>query len=171
MGFLIFPPVIYLKMKRSLVIIISLSFIHLTLSQEIVKTELQMTFFSVVVSDIEKSLKWYSDNFNFEVTDSVNMTDRGIRIANLKRGSLRFEMIESSNSIDPLEKTPTNSKKRIVQGYFKLGFSVNPFDSFIDELKQKGVSISGDVVTDPQTGKNMVVITDPDGNRIQLFEN
>ena len=112
MGFLIFPPVIYLKMKRSLVIIISLSFIHLTLSQEIVKTELQMTFFSVVVSDIEKSLKWYSDNFNFEVTDSVNMTDRGIRIANLKRGSLRFEMIESSNSIDPLEKTPTNSKKR-----------------------------------------------------------
>ena len=44
------------------------------------------------------------------------------------------------------------------------------FDDWVDTLKHAKVEFYGDVVTDELSGKRMLLIKDPDGNRIQLFE-
>ncbi len=47
---------------------------------------------------------------------------------------------------------------------------VTDFEKWIDHLTNEKVDFYGSVVTDDTTGKRMVIITDPDGNRIQIFE-
>ena len=44
------------------------------------------------------------------------------------------------------------------------------FDTWVARLKATGVEFQGDVVIDKTSGKKMLVVKDPDGNRIQLFE-
>ncbi|MBO6524105.1 MAG: VOC family protein [Balneolaceae bacterium] len=51
-----------------------------------------------------------------------------------------------------------------------MGFKIQNFDSWVKYLREKQVSFRGDVVNDPISGKKMVVVLDPDGNRIQFFE-
>ena len=57
-----------------------------------------------------------------------------------------------------------------VTGFFKIGFLVTEFDMWIDHLTNEKVDFYGNIVTDDTTGKRMAIITDPDGNRIQIFE-
>ena len=51
-----------------------------------------------------------------------------------------------------------------------FGFSVQNFDSRVKQLTSNGVVFQGKVVTDSKTLNRMVIVLDPDGNRIQLFE-
>ena len=55
-------------------------------------------------------------------------------------------------------------------GLFKIGFVVTDFEKWVDHLIDKEVDFCGNIVTDDNTEKRMVIITDPDGNRIQIFE-
>ena len=57
-----------------------------------------------------------------------------------------------------------------VTGFFKIGFLVTEFDMWIDHLTNEKVDFYGNIVTDHTSGKRMAIITDPDGNRIQIFE-
>lgn len=43
------------------------------------------------------------------------------------------------------------------------------FDQWVASLQKSGVEFHGKVVGDPLTKQKMVIIKDPDGNRIQLF--
>jgi predicted enzyme related to lactoylglutathione lyase len=40
----------------------------------------------------------------------------------------------------------------------------------VSHFEETGTEFNGQVVKDKNSGKRMVVIFDPDGNRIQLFE-
>ena len=58
----------------------------------------------------------------------------------------------------------------MIDGFFKIGFLVDEFDAWVNRLREAEVEIHGRVVTDKNLGKRMLIIKDPDGNRIQLFE-
>lgn len=60
--------------------------------------------------------------------------------------------------------------KTRLQGFFKFGLQVAQFDDWMTHLEKAGVTFHGRVVNDPVSGKRTVLIKDPDGNRIQFFE-
>ena len=95
--------------------------------------------------------------------------DRGLRQANIEQGAIRIELIETKVSISSKEVFNQNEGIRQIQGFFKIGFLVDDFDLWYSMLENRAVTIHGNVVTDDK-GKRMVIVLDPDGNRIQLFE-
>lgn len=127
-------------------------------------------FSAIIVSDVENSIEWYSKNLGFEVLNRVDMSDRGFKQANLKRGSALVELIELNTAISQAELLQNRPQRSRIQGFFKFGFTVSELDSWVEFLTESGVQFNGSVVEDPNSGQRMVIVLDPDGNRIQLFE-
>lgn len=57
-----------------------------------------------------------------------------------------------------------------MKGIFKIGFSVTDFNSWMTHFENSKVNFRGSAVEDPNSGKRMIILLDPDGNRIQIFE-
>ena len=94
----------------------------------------------------------------------------GFKQANLKRGNILLEFIELKSAVSPKDVvTDYNSKTRML-GFFKTGFLVSDFAGWVAHLQNANVNFQGKVVTDELSGKKMVIVKDPDGNRIQIFE-
>ena len=127
-------------------------------------------FAAIIVSDMDSALNWYSDMLSFELVKQVHLETRGIHQANLKSGSFHLELIQTPLIILPTESLSNKPQGTRMAGIFKLGFSVADFDQWLNHLEAKAARFHGQVVTDPISGKKTVLVLDPDGNRIQLFE-
>ena len=122
---------------------------------------------SIIVSDLERSLMWYRDALGFDIGLEFKNEDRGITIANMQQGRTRLELIQISNSVYP---DSLSKGSKVLQGHFKFGLRLRNFDAWMEHLKEFDPGIPSRLVEDPISLKRMVVIRDPDGNRIQLFE-
>ncbi|MGH1364567.1 MAG: VOC family protein [Calditrichia bacterium] len=132
--------------------------------------DLEAYFSAIIVSDLDSSINWYSTSLGFEVVNKVESTERGFKQSNLKRGSTLLELIELDRAVSLKDTVSNYSDKMRFIGFFKIGFLVSDFDKWIDRLTGNNVDFYGNVVTDNSSGKRMVIITDPDYNRIQIFE-
>lgn len=127
-------------------------------------------FSAIIVNDIESSITWYSSNFGFKVLNKIESEEKGFKQANLKCGNILIELIELKSSLSPQNLLENYPKKTKIDGFFKFGFLVSEFDKWVAFLKQSKAEFYGSVVTDNISGKKILIIMDPDGNRIQLFE-
>jgi len=157
-------------MKKTLIIInlILVSFISYGQNESLPDPEAY--FSAIIVNDIESSITWYSGNFGFKVLNKIESEEKGFKQANLKCGNILIELIELKSSLSPKSLLENYPKKTKIDGFFKFGFLVFEFDSWVDYLKQSKVEFYGGVVTDNLSGKKTLLIKDPDGNRIQIFE-
>jgi catechol 2,3-dioxygenase-like lactoylglutathione lyase family enzyme len=157
-------------MKRKLIIfnLILVSFISYGQRESLPNPEAY--FSAIIVNDIESSISWYSNNFGFKVLNKIESDEKGFKQANLKCGQILIELIELKSSLSHNSILKNYPKKTKIDGFFKFGFLVSEFQKWVDTLKQSGVEFYGDVVTDNLSGKRMLIIKDPDGNRIQIFE-
>lgn len=128
--------------------------------------EPQLSFFSIMVQDIDTSINWYTDILGFTVENKIENEARGIKQANLKLNYISLELIETEKS----RTVDTGNAKSVHEGFFKIGFSIEDFDNTIKAYIKKGVRLRGQIVTDENSEKKMVIILDPDGNRVQFFE-
>lgn len=128
------------------------------------------SFIAIIVSDMDVSIAWYQDVLGFEVMNQVAVPERGFKQANLNRGKMDIELIELNNAISQEEALTNHPANTRIGGFFKFGFQVNDFDEWFLHLTNKNVEFYGSVVRDPVSGKQMLIIKDPDGNRIQFFE-
>ena len=128
----------------------------------------QGNFTAIIVKDIQNSITWYENNFGFTVVNQTTIAERGLKQANLEFLGNRLELIELSTSVDITE---GGSKRILAQGIFKIGFTVSNFETWEDRFLDLNLITENDVVTDPITAKKMFIVKDPDGNRIQIFEN
>ena len=156
-----------MKHTFCLALIFTLGFQSLAQERDL---QLHPSFYALVVQDMDQSLAWYQQNLGFQVDDLKILEARGLKIANLSHQSLRLELIEFQQVIRPNQLTESLEPNTRVAGVFKIGFDIVNFEEFVTTLKAKNVEFRGDVVEDPITGKKMVIILDPDGNRIQLFD-
>ena len=154
-------------MKIKIFSIFFLASILLSCKPDSKKLTLSEGFAAFIVKDIDASISWYTNNFGFELVNETNLEERGIKQANLKLDNTKIELIESKSSID---QTENNTKKRLVQGIFKVGFAISNFDDWKNHLINKQLITENDVAENPIDQKFMLIIKDPDGNRIQLFE-
>ncbi|MFT7234233.1 MAG: catechol-2,3-dioxygenase [Cyclobacteriaceae bacterium] len=132
--------------------------------------DLEAYFSAVIVSDIGISNNWYSNVLGFTVVSMVESKERGFKQSNLKKEAILIELIELDNAVSSKEVVPNYTNKTRIIGFFKTGFLVSDFSKWIKHLATEKVDFYGDIITDDKTGKKMMIITDPDGNRIQIFE-
>ncbi len=130
----------------------------------------QPYFSAIIVENIDTSINWYQDILGYEVLNKVDMSDRGFKQSNLKRGNSTLELIELSSAVSPTELLSDKPPRTRIKGLFKVGFTVSAFDDWMSFLTESEVNFRGSVVNDPNSGKRMIIILDPDGNRVQLFE-
>ena len=126
------------------------------------------SFHAIIVKDIDLSIDWYSKALSYSLVDSTHTRSRGLKQANLANQTGRLELIEMesiNNSIDSCE-----SNLNLEPGFFKIGYTTKNLDSLLQRLDRSGVAVKGNIVTDPISLERMIVIKDPDGNRIQIFE-
>ena len=118
-----------------------------------------ITRIHIVTSDVEELSGWYQKNFGFKVVEEDHLTYKG----------LNLYLEENSKAVhrDTLKGLHNVNN---VPGFYKLGFLTNQFDNLVEQLKGNGVQFVGSVVYDERLEKRMLVIKDPDGNRLQLFE-
>ena len=150
-----------------LMVLISLS----AFAQEKSLPSPQPFFTALIVDDINKSIEWYRTILGLEVHNKTELKDRGLAMANLKKEGIWLELIEMESAVSENEIMKDMEKPSRIQGIFKTGFLLPEFDKWIAFLEEADVDFHGSVVKDSNTGKRTVIIKDPDGNRIQFFEN
>ncbi|MBC8754818.1 VOC family protein [Kordia sp. YSTF-M3] len=157
-------------MKKAIIILTLILVSSISYGQSESLPNPEAYFSAIIVSDIESSITWYSNNFGFKVLNKIESEERGFKQANLKCGNILIELIELKSSVSRKSLLKNHPKKTKIDGFFKFGFLVSEFEKWVDHLKQAKVEFYGSVVTDNLSGKKMLLIKDPDGNRIQLFE-
>ena len=156
-------------MKKHLILFIALiSF--LGYAQEETLPDPEPYFIAIIVENLDNSLNWYASALGFEVLNKNESTQINFKQANLKRGSILIELIELGSAVSPQATIPNYNNKTRLTGFFKTGFLIPEFDKWVSRLEALEVEFHGKVVIDAISGKKMVIIKDPDGNRIQLFE-
>jgi len=157
-------------MKKIILLIFLSVFLIRGYSQSDRLPDPQAFFMAIIVSDIDSSLAWYKHHLGFETLNRIDRPDRGFSQANLKRGKASIEIIELNSALLPDEILADRPPRTRIAGFFKFGFAVKKFDKWMAHLNATGVNFNGEVVKDPNTDKKMIILLDPDGNRIQLFE-
>lgn len=127
-------------------------------------------FSAIIVQDIDSAIDWYGKKLGFELISRIDRPKRGLSQANMKYQDAYIELIETDKTLNRTDLLAGKHKKTKIAGFFKLGFQVSNFDQWIEWLNKAQVKFYGSVVKDVVSGKRTVLILDPDGNRIQLFE-
>ncbi len=127
-------------------------------------------FTAIIVSDIDTAIQWYTEKLGFELRNRVELPERNIRQANLHHGHALIELIQIGTALFPSDLLADQPKGTQIAGVSKFGFSVADFDRWIEFLTEAGAEFLGRVVQDTVSGKKTIIVIDPDGNLVQLFE-
>jgi len=157
-------------MKYILGLLIVTFFSFTSQAQNDTLPDMESYFTALIVQNIDSSIYWYKDVLGFEVLNKLESEERGFKQANLSRGNTLIELIEIQAAVSPEEVIPYYSPKTRIIGFFKTGFLVSDFDRWMAHLTRLKVHFHGEVVADNISGKKMIIVKDPDGNRIQIFE-
>ena len=128
-------------------------------------------FSAIIVNDIESAINWYEQILDFKLLDTSKIDEIGLKQANMKCDDVHLELIQLHAAIDPSKHVENYSKKTKFVGFFKVGFRMRDFDGLMMNIEKNKIRVQGQVVTDPKSDKRMIILLDPDGNRIQIFEN
>jgi len=142
---------------------------------------------NIVVSDLEKSVKFYTEILGFEKTNSAHLEGDWIdSVAGLKgvvadmaliaapEGEVKMELFQFKSPLG--ESIPANSLANTV-GLRHIGLRVDDIHESYKKLKDAGVKPLSEPVTIPATvvpqspvTKTMFYFNDPDGVLIEIAE-
>ncbi len=115
--------------------------------------KIKVQYTTMIVKDLEESVKFYRDVLGFKEGYHVKTPDGGaITIMNSEDGA-SVELIENKN---------------YDVGLYSIGTDVDDLDEAIKILKEKGYETTGPVI--PTTVGRMAFVLDPNGVRICLIE-
>jgi catechol 2,3-dioxygenase-like lactoylglutathione lyase family enzyme len=113
-----------------------------------------------LVDDVEAAIAFYTTHFDFEV-----LTNPAPAFADVVRGNLRLLLSgPASSAARPMP----DGRKPEPGGWNRMHLIVDDIDAEVERLRTAGVSFRNDVVKGP--GGQQVVIDDPSGNPIELFQ-
>lgn len=132
----------------------------ITLSSCGKRTGFHIEEITIVTKDVERLADWYVNTLEFSASENntlLQLNDFSILLEENIRASHRDSL---KNLYDIMH----------VPGFFKVGFLTNQFDNLIASLRNKDVEFVGSIIKDEVSDRRSQIIKDPDGNRIQLFE-
>jgi catechol 2,3-dioxygenase-like lactoylglutathione lyase family enzyme len=113
-----------------------------------------------LVDDVQTSLDFYTTHFGFTV-----LSNPGPPFADVVRGHLRLLLSgPASSAARPMP----DGRRPEPGGWNRIHLIVDDIDAEVDRLRAAGVPFRNDVISGP--GGRQVVIDDPSGNPIELFQ-
>ena len=111
-----------------------------------------LNYIVITVSDLEKSVKFYKDLFDFDVVENMSSAGQAF----LKMGDMVLSLVEVSGYKN------SGDSKNCISFYV----DEEDFDDAIDEIEETGLKI----VLGPENIRKgqRVIFADPDGNHIEL---
>ena len=113
-----------------------------------------------MVDDVAAALMFYTTHFGFEP-----LTVAPPAFADVKRGNLRLLLSGRTSSAG---RPMPDGRQPEPGGWNRIHFIVDDIASEVDRLRHAGVTFRNDVVKGP--GGSQVLIEDPSGNPIELFQ-
>jgi catechol 2,3-dioxygenase-like lactoylglutathione lyase family enzyme len=113
-----------------------------------------------LVEDVEASIAFYVEHFGFEV-----LSNQAPAFADVCLGNLRLLLSgPRSSAARPMP----DGRQPEPGGWNRLHFVVEDLASEVERLRASGVSFRSEIIKGP--GGSQIVLDDPSGNPIELFQ-
>lgn len=135
---------------------------------------MKLNHITIVVSDIEKSKRFYKDTMNLESTFEEEIGgEQFSKVTATPNVKLRFVVLRSDSS-DVMLAQFLNPKTSVNRDFRHIAFEVDDVDKIHSILKNKNIETLSEPVTITDShpkinGKRFFYFRDPDGNLIELF--
>ncbi len=113
-----------------------------------------------MVDDVAAAVNFYTSHLGF-----TRLTSQGPAFADVKRGNLRLLLSGRTSSAG---RPMPDGRQPGPGGWNRIHLLVNDLQAEVDRLRGAGVSFRSDAVTGP--GGKQIVLDDPSGNPIELFQ-
>jgi catechol 2,3-dioxygenase-like lactoylglutathione lyase family enzyme len=113
-----------------------------------------------MVDDVPAAIDFYTTHLGFTV-----LTQAGPAFADVKRGNLRLLLSGPTSSAG---RPMPDGQQPAAGGWNRIHLLVDDIAAEVARLRAAGVSFRNDVVTGP--GGKQILIDDPSGNPIELFQ-
>lgn len=132
--------------------------------------KVQPYFTAIMVSNVEKSVQWYSDTFGLTIRNRYDSEEGGYKQVIMHSPDMLIELVELKSKVTAEEALKDKPKGTTIIGFSKFGFTAPQFDELHKILTDKNVTFAGRTVRDGVSGKRTFLIRDPDNNLLQFFE-
>ena len=113
-----------------------------------------------MVDDVEAAIAFYTTHFDFEL-----LTNQAPAFADVQRGNLRLLLSgPSSSAARPMP----DGRKPEAGGWNRIHLLVDDLATEVERLRAAGLGFRNEIVKGP--GGSQVLIDDPAGNPIELFQ-
>ncbi|MDN3593845.1 VOC family protein [Zunongwangia endophytica] len=135
-----------------------------------------LAFYNIafVVSNIEDSIKWYTDSLGFKLLakQSIPVPEGHVEMAFMEGAGMKIEMIENSNnqSIESIRKDAKTDAVPTVVGSKALVFYVEDLEVTTKELENKAVHFLWKKRYLAKDSLYCTMILDNDDNRVNIFQ-
>jgi catechol 2,3-dioxygenase-like lactoylglutathione lyase family enzyme len=113
-----------------------------------------------MVEDVAAAVSFYTTHLGFTL-----LTNAGPAFADVRRGNLRLLLSGRTSSAG---RPMPDGQVPVPGGWNRIHLIVDDIAAAVDRLRSEGVKFRNDIVSGP--GGKQVVIEDPSGNPIELFQ-
>jgi len=115
-----------------------------------------------IVNDVDAAIAFYCDHLDFQEVMHPAPT-----FAMLARGDLRLLLSAPSAQGGGGQSMPDGTKPQ-PGGWNRISLEVSGLESIVEKLRLQGIHFRNDIVIG--VGGNQILIEDPSGNPVELFE-
>jgi predicted enzyme related to lactoylglutathione lyase len=113
-----------------------------------------------MVDDVEQAISFYTTHFGFSVLSSAAPA-----FADVIRGNLRLLLSGPKSSAG---RPMTDGRQPVPGGWNRIHFVVHDLGAEVERLSAAGAKFRNEIVTGP--GGSQILVDDPSGNPIELFQ-
>jgi catechol 2,3-dioxygenase-like lactoylglutathione lyase family enzyme len=125
-----------------------------------VTTSDQIANVRYIVDDVDAAIDFYTGHLGFTLHSNASPA-----FADITRGPLRLLLSGPTSSAG---RALTDGSKPEPGGWNRIHLIVDDLDTEVERLRTRGLSFRNDVVAGP--GGRQILLADPAGNLIELFE-
>lgn len=122
---------------------------------------------SIVVTDIDNSIDWYTRAFNIKVFKRGHSPDHQFKNALLGNEFFILELKQGKNALKKADCTIDDDEH--ICGFYKIGFLATNFESYRKSLNDREIKIHKDPLWDLSSSYDYIKLEDPDGNIMEII--
>jgi hypothetical protein len=126
--------------------------------------QVELVKVDMIARDVFETAKWYVKHLNFKVKKAKSR-----EYAILEKGDFTLHITTSKHTVITSQVNLPVNKERI-NGFYELGFQCADLDSLLFQYEGRGIRTLKDLGYDMEYQTNTIVLADPDGNRVKLFQ-